>query len=63
VVAGLDPASRVLPDHYDEAIARFIDTPYSEIENNKFAMLNVVPNDWSIVESRLKARGIIGRPP
>jgi hypothetical protein len=63
VVAGLDPASRVLPDHHDEAVARFIRTPYSEIENNKYEMLNVVPNDWSVVESRLKARGIIGPLP
>ena len=63
VVTGLDQASRVLPDRYDEAVARFIDTPYSEIENNKHTMLNMIPNEWSVVESRLKARGITGHSP
>jgi hypothetical protein len=59
VVTGLDPASRILSDNYDEAVARFIDTPYSEIENCKETLLNIVPNQWDIVEARLKARGIV----
>lgn len=59
VVTGLDPASRTLADRYGEAVARFIDTPYSEIEHCKPTALNIVPNDWSVVAARLKARGIL----
>ena len=54
VVTGLDPTSRVLVDRYDEAVARFIDTSFSAVECNLETMLNVVPNDWSLVQSRLK---------
>jgi hypothetical protein len=59
VVTGLDPASRRLEAKYEEAVARFIDASYSEIENNWEAALNVVPNDWRVVEGRLKARRIL----
>jgi len=59
VVTGLDPASRVLNDGYDEAVARFIDMPYSDIENGSKDAFNMVPNDWATVEARLKARGIL----
>jgi len=56
IVTGLDPTSRVLADRYDEAVSRFLDTPFSAIEYNLEASLNVVPNDWSLVQSRLKER-------
>jgi hypothetical protein len=56
VVTGLDSQSRVLGAAYEEAIARFIDTPYAEIELNPEVALNVVPNDWQVVEARLDAR-------
>jgi hypothetical protein len=59
VVTGLDPNSRVLADRYEEAVARFVDTSFSAVECILETMLDVVPNDWSIVESRLKKRGII----
>jgi tetratricopeptide (TPR) repeat protein len=59
VVAGLDPTSRVLSENYDEAVARFIDTPFSAIELDLGVALNIVPNEWKPVESRLKARGIL----
>jgi hypothetical protein len=59
VVTGLDPTSRVLADGYDEAIARFINMPYSTIESAYEAALNVVPNDRDIVAGRLRARGIL----
>jgi hypothetical protein len=59
VVTGLDPTSRVLTTGYDEAVARFIDTSFSAIECILESMLNFIPNDWSIVESRLKDRRII----
>jgi hypothetical protein len=59
VVTGLDPTSRVLTDRYDEAVARFIDTSFTAVEHTLETMLNVVSNDWDIVESRLKERRII----
>jgi len=59
VVTGLDPASRVLADRYNDAVARFIDVPYSEIEGNADAALNIVANDWKVIEARLRARGIL----
>jgi hypothetical protein len=59
VVTGLDSASRLLADRYDEAVARFIDMPFSTIEDRLDDELNIVPNDWSIVQSRFKERGII----
>jgi Glycosyl transferase family 2 len=59
VVIGLDPRSRVLTDRYDEAVARFINTSFSAIESILDTELNVIPNDWSIVQSRFKGRGII----
>ncbi|HEX7516058.1 MAG TPA: class I SAM-dependent methyltransferase, partial [Chthoniobacterales bacterium] len=58
VVTGLDPASRVLADRYDEAVARFIDMPFSDIEDRLDDALNIVPNDMEIVEARLKAQGL-----
>jgi glycosyltransferase involved in cell wall biosynthesis len=59
VVTGLDPSSRVLKDGYDSAVAKFIDLPFSAIEGCMPTALNIVPNDWSLVEARLKARGIL----
>ena len=59
IVTGLDPMSRVLADRYDEAVARFVDMPFSEFEHRMDAALEIVPNDWGIVEARLKARNIL----
>jgi hypothetical protein len=59
VVTGLDPTSRVLEDNYDEAVARFIDAPFADIQDRLDSALNIVSNDWSVVEARLKARGIL----
>jgi hypothetical protein len=59
VVTGLDPTSRILRDRYDEAVALFVDTPFSSIECTLETTLNVVPNDWSLVQSRLKERRVI----
>ena len=56
VVTGLDPASRVLADRYDEAVARYLDMPFEAIEPELNAALNVVPNDWDEVRSRLEKR-------
>jgi glycosyltransferase involved in cell wall biosynthesis len=59
VVTGLDPTSRILSDRYDEAVAQFVDTPFSVNESRLATALNVVPNDWRTVQSRLKERAII----
>ena len=59
VVIGLDPSSRVLAEKYDEAVGRFIDASFSAVESVLETMLNVIPNDWSMVQSRLRERGII----
>ncbi len=55
VVTGLDPASVVLKDNYKEGVARFRDTSFSAIESTMETALNIVPNDWRIVRSRLKS--------
>ena len=65
VVTGLDAASRVLSDSYDEAMKRFGAMPFAEIEHRRGAALNIFPNDWNAVAARLAARGIgpdAGRP-
>src|SRR5262249_13239128 len=54
VVTGLNPASRELSDRYEEAVARFIETPFSAIASCAGTSLNIVPNDWTIVETRLR---------
>lgn len=58
-VTGLDPASHVLKDRFDEALARFGELSFSAIAGSLETMLNIVPNDWSFVESRLKEREIL----
>lgn len=59
VVTGLDPASRVLADRYDEAVARFIDAPFADIRDRLDSALNIVSNDWNVVSARLRARGVL----
>ena len=59
VVLGLDPSSRVLAGAYDEAVRRFIDVPFTEIENRLEEVFTLVPNDWETVVTRLKARGVL----
>jgi hypothetical protein len=59
VVTGLDPTNRVLSDSYEQVVARFNDVPFSAIENQTEAALNIVPNDWDDVKRRLRTRGIL----
>jgi hypothetical protein len=59
VITGLDPASRILSENYEAAVARFNAVPYSKIENCMEIALNIVPNDWRGVDARLKARGLL----
>jgi hypothetical protein len=59
VVAGLDPTSRILTDKFEEAVGRFVKKSFSKVECMLDTALNIVPNDWSVIQSRLKERGII----
>jgi tetratricopeptide (TPR) repeat protein len=59
VVTGLDPASRVLEENFDQAVARFIDAPFADIQDRLDSALNIVSNDWHLVSARLKARDIL----
>lgn len=59
VVTRLDPKSRVLVDRYEEAVARFIDLPFAGVKDDMHEALNMVPNDWAVVEPRLGASGIL----
>jgi hypothetical protein len=53
IVTGLDPASRVLADHYEEICDRLIDLDYSFLDDGKEEKLNRVPNDWELVKTLL----------
>jgi tetratricopeptide (TPR) repeat protein len=59
MVTGLDPTSRVLEQRYDEAVARFVDMPFSEIAGVAGSALNIVPNDWNYVRAYLEKSGAI----
>lgn len=56
VVTGLDAESRVLADRYDEAVTRFIGTPFGAATD---AALGIVANDWDAVKTRLGRRGLL----
>lgn len=53
LVLGLDPSSDVLTKNYEHAVARFIDRGFPEVEHKLASELNIVPNDWNVVETRL----------
>ena len=59
VVIGLDPSSGVLVDAYDDAVGRWMETPFAEVEHRFDGVLSIIPNDWEFVASRLTARGIL----
>ena len=59
VVIGLDPSSRALADAFDEAVARFMDLPFTEQDPRLTEALGMVPNDWALVSERLRARGVL----
>ena len=59
LITGMDPSSGVLAARSDEAIARFIDMPFSAIASTAGTALNIVPNDWNFVQNHLDARGIL----
>jgi hypothetical protein len=49
----------VLEEKYDEAVARFIDMPFPDIDSIQDITLNAVPNNWEVVAARLKTRGLL----
>jgi hypothetical protein len=46
IITGLDPASTVLADRYDDLVRRYVDAPYATL-GDKAATLNRIDNDWS----------------
>ena len=54
LVTGLDPRSTVLSETYDEALANYLNTSFAVVEHTLSRDLNVVPNDWDLVATRLK---------
>ena len=64
VVAGFGAAgaARAFAERYDEAVASFIDRPFTEADAAVAARADVVPNDWSMVEARLEDRGVLSGP-
>jgi hypothetical protein len=59
VVTGFGGTDRRLAEAYDEAVAKFVAMPFLQIEPVTAEAMNVVPNDWGIVASRLRDRGIL----
>ena len=59
MVTNLDPTSRVLQNNFENAVSRFVDTPYSVLDGKLDALLNMVPNDWEGVAARLRAAQIL----
>jgi len=59
VVAGLDPASTVLKDMYDEAVAMFGNASYDDMAADLRGNLNMVENDWTAMLGRLEAAGVV----
>jgi len=57
IVTALDGSSRILADRYDEAVKRFMDLSYADVENRLGEELNIIANDWNAVAARLEARG------
>jgi len=58
LVLGLDSRSSILAEIYEEALAKLLNLPFAAVEHKLSSELNLVPNDWNLVEARLKARGI-----
>ena len=58
IVTGLDPSSTILSEIYDEVLANLLNLPFSAVEHKLSSDLDLVPNDWNTVVTRLKARGI-----
>jgi hypothetical protein len=54
MIRNLDPASTVLSERLDELIDRYVDLPYSYLEEQGIRnALNVIPNDWTAITAML----------
>jgi hypothetical protein len=56
VVAGLDPQSRLLSDHYRGIVEEFRDLPYASVQDKMDSVLNLVPNDPSLLMYKFSSR-------
>jgi Methyltransferase domain len=54
IVTGLNPASTVLKDHYEEICGRFLAMDYSVLADGKEQKLSRVANDWEVVQRLLR---------
>jgi hypothetical protein len=55
LVTGLDSASRVLADNYDEIVDWARKLSYGDMENDRQGVLNTVENDWRVIQEMLPA--------
>ena len=54
LVTGLNPRSTILAEIYDDALANLLNLPFAAVEHKLSSELNIIPNDWNVVETRLK---------
>ncbi len=54
LVSGFAGGDSGFADRYDEAVAGFIDMPYSALGDDPWIELGVIPNDWTVVRPRLE---------
>jgi Methyltransferase domain len=54
VIRNLDPGSTVLSERLEELVDRYMDLPYSSLEEQGIRnTLNVIPNDWAAITEML----------
>lgn len=62
LVTGLDPANRVLSEHYQQILAEYVQLGYDDIAQQEIEALNIVANDMGDIQawlqgSRVRAAG------
>jgi hypothetical protein len=53
LITGLDPANRVLSEHYEQIVQEYVPLSYADIAKQENEALNVVANDMNIIEEWL----------
>ncbi len=53
VLRGLDPASRLLEERFDEIVREFLALDYSVLDSDKPGLLGLYPNDWEKIKAIL----------
>ena len=56
LILNLDPQSRVLSDNLDAITAEFMTTEFSVLEDRKPEVLNLIANDWAVIQQLLDSR-------